>query len=141
MTENIDNEKNDNGKNHEKRTRVLFWIAGVATLVHLLLLSLEAIGKGAVTVEMTFFYFAVLGTYGGQNVLVRWKNPREKRKGELFVYAVWTYTALFYFVSVFLNKPDIIPSQLALTWQGVTVLFFGTSLSKMIKDFFFLKDK
>lgn len=124
----------------KKRTRTLFWAAGVATLIHLFLLTLEATGKGSVSFQMTMFYICILGTYSGQNTLVQWKKSSQ-RKGEVFVFAIWAYCALIYFLSVWYKNPELIPEQLNLTWQIVTALFFGTSMPRILKEMGFLNFK
>jgi len=127
--------QNDDNSYHRKRVKILFFAAGLATVLHLTLLTMEMLEKGKVPIQETVFYFSVLATYSIQRLVVRWKDVKTKRGGELFVFAVWTYSAVVYFLSVFYNDPTLIPDQLSITWQGVTALFFGTSLTKLLKEF------
>jgi hypothetical protein len=133
--------KKDKNNDYHKRVRPLFWAAVIATLSHLFLLTLDAMGRGTVSFQMTMFYVSILGTYSGQNALVRLKDSSQRKSGHIFVYVIWAYCISINILSVWLNKPDWIPGQLNLTWQIVTALFFGTSVPRILQELGFMSPK
>jgi hypothetical protein len=89
-------------------------------------------GYQAVLFEMTAIYLLILITYAIHNRLIKWRNGAYKlRKGEFFVYFFWAYTFFIYTLYIF-GLPIKIPDQLSMTFSGVTVVFFGSEIIKLV---------
>jgi len=112
---------------------ILFWAAVIATIFQVAWLTLEMFGFQQVLFEMTSVYLLILLTYSIQNRVLKWgKEPhRNVRKGELFVYFFWIYTFAVYTLYIF-NVIGEIPDQLSLTFSGVTIIFFGSEVIKLL---------
>jgi len=53
------------------------------------------------------------------------------RKGEFFVYFFWAYTFSIYTFYIF-DLIIKIPDQLSITFSGVTAIFFGSEVIKLV---------
>lgn len=119
-------------KRQVAKNKVLFLAAVMATIFQVGWLVLEMFGYQRVLFEMTAVYLLILVTYAIQNRVLKWReNTYKTRKGELFVYFFWIFTFLIYTLYTF----DIIvkiPDQLSVTFSGVTVIFFGTEIIKLV---------
>ncbi len=114
------------------KNRVLFWSAVVATVFQIGWLILEMFGYHPVLFEMTTVYLLILLTYAIHNRVLKWRNGAYRiRKGEFFVYFFWAFTFAIYTLYIFdliVNVPD----QLSMTFSGVTVIFFGSEIIKLV---------
>lgn len=112
--------------------RILFWAAVIATVFQVGWLTLEMLDYQPVLFEMTAVYLLILITYAIQNRVLKWRDGAYKtRRGELFVYFFWIYTFVVYTLYIV----DIIvkiPQQLSATFSGVTVIFFGSEVIKLV---------
>lgn len=114
------------------KNTILFWAAVIATVFQVAWLTLEMLGFQQVLFEMTSVYLLILITYAIQNRVLKWgKETHNVRKGEFFVYFFWIYTFAVYTFYIF-NVINKIPNQLSLTFSGVTVIFFGSELIKLV---------
>jgi len=110
----------------------LFLAAIIATIFQVTWLTLEIFGYHPVLFEMTTVYLLILLTYAIHNRVLKWRNGTYKiRKGEFFVYFFWIYTFAVYTLYIF-NIIVKIPEQLGITFSGITVIFFGTEIVKLI---------
>jgi len=114
------------------KNKNLFLAAIIATVFQVAWLTLEMFGFQPVLFEMTTVYLLILLTYAIHNRILKWRNGTyEIRKGEFFVYFFWVYTFIVYTFYTF----DIItkiPDQLSITFSGITVIFFGTEIVKLV---------
>jgi len=112
---------------------ILFWAAVIATVFQVAWLILEMFGFQQVLFEMTSVYLLILLTYAIQNRVLKWGKiiHRNVRKGEFFVYFFWLYTFAIYTLYIF-NVINQIPDQLSLTFSGVTIIFFGSEVIKLV---------
>lgn len=118
---------NDGAKN-----TILFWAAVIATIFQVAWLILEMLGFQQVLFEMTSVYLLILLTYAIQNRVLKWgKETPNVRKGEFFVYFFWIFTFAIYTLYIF-NTINKIPDQLSMTFSGVTVIFFGSEIIKLV---------
>jgi hypothetical protein len=114
------------------KNRILFLAAVIATIFQVAWLILEMLGCQKVLFEMTAVYLLILVTYATHNRLLKWgDNFYKARKGEFFVYFFWIFTFTIYTLYIF-NPDIIIPEQLSITFSGVTVVFFGTEIIKLV---------
>jgi len=114
------------------KNTILFWAAVIATIFQVAWLTLEMFGFQQVLFEMTSVYLLILLTYAIQNRVLKWgEETYNVRKGEFFVYFFWIYTFAIYTLYIFavINQ---LPNQLSLTFSGVTVIFFGSELIKLV---------
>ena len=114
------------------KNTILFWAAVIATIFQVAWLTLEMFGFQQVLFEMTSVYLLILLTYAIQNRVLKWgEETYNIRKGEFFVYFFWIYTFAIYTLYIFavINQ---LPNQLSLTFSGVTVIFFGSELIKLV---------
>lgn len=119
-------------KRRAAKNRTLFWASMIATVFQVSWLTLEMFGYQAVLFEMTAIYLLILITYAIHNRLIKWRNGAYKvRKGEFFVYFFWAYTFFIYTLYIF-SLPIKIPDQLSITFSGVTVVFFGSEIIKLV---------
>lgn len=119
-------------KRRAAKNRTLFWASMIATVFQVSWLTLEMFGYQAVLFEMTAIYLLILITYAIHNRLIKWRNGAYKvRKGEFFVYFFWAYTFFIYTLYIF-SLPIKIPDQLSMTFSGVTVVFFGSEIIKLV---------
>jgi len=119
-------------KRRAAKNRTLFWASMIATVFQVGWLTLEIFGYQAVLFEMTAIYLLILVTYAIHNRLIKWRNGAYKlRKGEFFVYFFWAYTFFIYTLYIF-GLPIKIPDQLSMTFSGVTVVFFGSEIIKLV---------
>ena len=119
-------------KRHAAKNRTLFLASVIATIFQIGWLTLEMLGYQPVLFEMTAIYLLILITYAIHNRLIKWRNGAYKiRKGEFFVYFFWAYTFFIYTIYIF-GCPIKIPEQLSLTFSGVTVVFFGSEIIKLV---------
>lgn len=119
-------------KRRAAKNRTLFWASMIATVFQVSWLTLEMFGYQAVLFEMTAIYLLILITYAIHNRLIKWRNGAYKlRKGEFFVYFFWAYTFFIYTLYIF-GLPIKIPDQLSITFSGVTVVFFGSEIIKLV---------
>lgn len=121
---------------------ILFWAAVIATIFQVAWLTLEMFGFQQVLFEMTSVYLLILVTYAIQNRVLKWGKiiRRNVRKGELFVYFFWIYTFAVYTLYIF-NAINRIPDQLSLTFSGVTIIFFGSEVIKLVGQMLTEKDQ
>jgi hypothetical protein len=120
-------------KQNISENKTLFWATVVATAFQIAWLSLEILGYHPVLFEMTTVYLLILATYAVHNKVLKWRDRSYKiRKGEFFVYFFWAYTFVLYTFYIF-NLINKIPDQLSITFSGVTVIFFGSEIAKLIK--------
>ena len=127
-----DNPANLIEKGHASKNRVLFLSAVIATIFQVGWLILEMFGYHPVLFEMTAVYLLILITYAIHNRLIKWKNGAYKlRKGEFFVYFFWLFTFTIYTLYIF-DLVVKIPDQLSMTFSGVTVIFFGSEIIKLV---------
>ena len=112
---------------------ILFWAAVIATVFQVAWLILEMFGFQQVLFEMTSVYLLILLTYAIQNRVLKWGKiiHRNVRKGEFFVYFFWIYTFAVYTLYIFSVISEI-PDQLSLTFSGVTIIFFGSEVIKLV---------
>ena len=123
-------------KRRAAKNRTLFWASMIATVFQVSWLTLEMFGYQAVLFEMTAIYLLILITYAIHNRLIKWRNGTYKlRKGEFFVYFFWAYTFFIYTLYIF-GLPIEIPEQLSMTFSGVTVVFFGSEIIKLVGKLF-----
>ncbi len=114
------------------KNKTLFLAAVIATIFQIGWLVLEMLGYQPVLFEMTAVYLLILVTYAIHNRLIKWKDGTYKiRKGEFFVYFFWAFTFVIYTLHVF-NIITEIPDQLGVTFSGVTVIFFGSEIIKIV---------
>lgn len=114
------------------KNKTLFWASVVATIFQVGWLTLEMFGYQSVLFEMTAIYLLILVTYAIHNRLIKWRNGAYKlRKGEFFVYFFWAYTFFIYTLYIF-DLIVKIPDQLSITFSGVTVIFFGSEITKLV---------
>ena len=119
-------------REHQSKNRILFWVTVMATAFQIAWLTLEIIGYHPVLFEMTVTYLLILLTYAVHNKVLKWKERSPKfRKGELFVYFFWAYTFVLYTLYMF-NLIDKIPDQLSMTFSGVTTIFFGSEIVRLV---------
>lgn len=119
-------------KKQVAKNKALFLAAVMATVFQVGWLVLEMFGYQRVLFEMTAVYLLILLTYAIQNRVLKWRESAYKtRKGEFFVYFFWIFTFLIYtlYIFDFITK---IPDQLSVTFSGVTVIFFGTEIIKLV---------
>jgi len=110
----------------------LFLAAVIATIFQVGWLTLEMFGHQPVLFEMTCVYLLILVTYAIHNRLIKWKDGTYKiRKGEFFVYFFWVFTFVIYTLYIF-DLIAKIPDQLGITFSGVTVIFFGSEIIKIV---------
>lgn len=126
------NTNNLTDKQHAAKNRTLFFASVIATIFQVSWLILEMFSYQAVLFEMTAVYLLILVTYAIHNRLIKWKDGVYKiRKGEFFVYFFWVFTFAIYTLYIF----DIvvkIPDQLSMTFSGVTIIFFGSEIIKLV---------
>jgi hypothetical protein len=104
----------------------------IATVFQVGWLTLEMSGFQAVLFEMTAIYLLILVTYAIHNRLIKWRNGAYRvRKGEFFVYFFWAFTFFIYTLYIF-DLIIKIPDQLSVTFSGVTVIFFGSEIIKLV---------
>lgn len=126
--------------NNDAKNIVLFWAAVIATIFQVAWLTLEMFGFQQVLFEMTSVYLLILLTYAIQNRVLKWgEETYNVRKGEFFVYFFWIYTFAIYTLYIF-DVINQLPSQLSLTFSGVTVIFFGSELIKLVGQLLVEKD-
>lgn len=114
------------------KNRILFYAAFIATIFQVGWLTLEIFNYQPVLFEMTSVYLLILLTYALQNRVLKWRsNTYIDRRGELFVYFFWVYTFSIYTLYIF-NIINKIPTQLGMTFSGVTIIFFGSELVKLV---------
>lgn len=119
-------------KRHATKNRTLFLASVIATIFQIGWLTLEMLGYQPVLFEMTAIYLLILITYAIHNRLIKWRNGAYKiRKGEFFVYFFWAYTFFIYTIYIF-GCPIKIPDQLSITFSGVTIVFFGSEIIKLV---------
>ncbi len=129
---NPDNNFNLIYKSQISKNQVLFSAALIATIFQIGWLILEMFGYQSVLFEMTAVYLLILVTYAIQNRVLKWRVSNYKtRRGELFVYFFWAFTFLIYTLYIF-DVVVKIPAQLSTTFSGVTVIFFGSEVVKLI---------
>lgn len=127
-----DNANNPIDKRWAAKNKVLFLASVVATVFQVGWLILEMFGYQPVLFEMTTIYLLILVTYAIHNRLIKWKDGAYKmRKGEFFVYFFWAFTFFIYTLYIF-NLVAKIPDQLSMTFSGVTVIFFGSEIIKLV---------
>lgn len=126
------NTNNAIDKQYASKNRMLFLASVIATIFQIGWLLLEMLGYQPVLFEMTAVYLLILVTYAIHNRLIKWKNGAYKvRKGELFVYFFWVFTFAIYTLYIF-DLVVKIPDQLSMTFSGVTVIFFGSEIIKLV---------
>ncbi len=114
------------------KNKTLFLAALIASIFQIIWLTLEMFGYQPVLFEMTMVYLLILATYAIHNRVLKWRDGRYKiRKGELFVYFFWAYTFFTYTLYILDFVPKI-PDQLSVTFSGITVIFFGSEIIKLI---------
>ena len=114
------------------RNKVLFWATVIATVFQVSWLVLEMFGYQPVLFEMTTVYLLILITYVLHNRILKWRDGTHKvRKGEFFVYFFWAYTFLVYTLYMF-DLVTKIPDQLGITFGGITTIFFGSEVIKLV---------
>lgn len=119
-------------KKQLSKNKVLFVATFIATIFQVGWLILEMLGYQSVLFEMTAIYLLVLVTYAIQNRVLKWGNSIYKtRRGELFVYFFWMLTFIIYTLYI-LGLVTNVPDQLNVTFSGVTIIFFGTEIIKLI---------
>lgn len=119
-------------KRYDSKNRALFWATVIATIFQIGWLILEILGYQPVLFEMTAVYLLILLTYAIHNRLIKWWDSVYKvRKGEFFVYFFWVFTFVIYTLYIF-NLVTKIPDQLSMTFSGVTVIFFGSEIVKLV---------
>lgn len=119
-------------KRYDSKNRALFGATVIATVFQVGWLILEMLGYQPVLFEMTAVYLLILVTYAIHNRLVKWKDGVYKiRKGEFFVYFFWVFTFAIYTLYIF-DLIAKIPDQLSMTFSGVTVIFFGSEIIKLV---------
>lgn len=119
-------------KRRATKNRTLFWASMIATVFQVGWLTLEMFGFQAVLFEMTAIYLLILVTYAIHNRLIKWRNGAFRvRKGEFFVYFFWAFTFFIYTLYIF-DLIIKIPDQLSVTFSGVTVIFFGSEIIKLV---------
>ncbi len=119
-------------KRHFSKNKVLFWATVIATIFQVGWLTLEMFGYQPVLFEMTTVYLLILITYALHNRILKWRDGTQKfRKGEFFVYFFWAYTFFIYTFYIF-DLITKIPDQLSITFSGVTVIFFGSEVVKLV---------
>lgn len=119
-------------KRYDSKNRALFWATVIATIFQIGWLILEILGYQPVLFEMTAVYLLILLTYAIHNRLIKWWDSVYKvRKGEFFVYFFWAFTFIIYTLYIF-NLVIKIPDQLGMTFSGVTVIFFGSEIIKLV---------
>jgi len=126
------NDTNLIAKRRATKNRTLFWASMIATVFQVGWLTLEMFGFQAVLFEMTAIYLLILVTYAIHNRLIKWRNGAFRvRKGEFFVYFFWAFTFFIYTLYIF-DLIIKIPDQLSVTFSGVTVIFFGSEIIKLV---------
>ncbi len=126
------NDANLIAKRRATKNRTLFWASMIATVFQVGWLTLEMFGFQAVLFEMTAIYLLILVTYAIHNRLIKWRNGVYRvRKGEFFVYFFWAFTFFIYTLYIF-DLIIKIPDQLSVTFSGVTVIFFGSEIIKLV---------
>lgn len=124
--------KNLIDKKQTSKNKVLFLAAVIATIFQVGWLALEMFGHQRVLFEMTAVYLLILITYAIHNRVIKWGDSVYKtRKGEFFVYFFWILTFLIYTLYIF-DLIARVPDQLSVTFSGVTVIFFGTEIIKLV---------
>ena len=119
-------------KRQFSKNKTLFLAAVIATILQVAWLILEMFGHQRVLFEMTAVYLLILITYATHNRILKWGEvPYKTRKGEFFVYFFWIFTFFIYTLYIF-NVIIKIPDQLSITFSGVTVVFFGTEIIKLV---------
>lgn len=115
-----------------RKNNTLFLAAVIATFFQIGWLILEMFGYQPVLFEMTCVYLLILVTYAIHNRLIKWRDGTYKiRKGEFFVYFFWMFTFAIYTLYTF-DLIAKIPDQLGMTFSGVTVIFFGSEIIKIV---------
>ena len=128
----INDDANLINKRRAAKNRTLFWASMIATVFQVSWLTLEMFGFQAVLFEMTAIYLLILITYAIHNRLIKWRNGAYRvRKGEFFVYFFWAFTFFIYTLYIF-DLIIKIPDQLSVTFSGVTVIFFGSEIIKLV---------
>lgn len=119
-------------KRYDSKNRMLFWATVIATIFQIGWLILEMLGYQPVLFEMTAVYLLILLTYAIHNRLIKWWDSAYKvRKGEFFVYFFWVFTFVIYTLYIF-DLVTKVPDQLSMTFSGVTVIFFGSEIIKLV---------
>ncbi len=119
-------------KGQLSKNKILFLATVITTIFQVGWLSLEMFGYQPVLFEMTAVYLLILVTYAIQNRVFKWRGGVYKtRKGEFFVYFFWILTFFIYTLYSF-DLIKKIPDQLSVTFSGVTVIFFGTEIIKLV---------
>lgn len=119
-------------KKQFSKNKALFVATVIATIFQVGWLVLEMLGYQTVLFEMTAVYLLVLVTYAIQNRVLKWGDSIYKtRKGELFVYFFWTLIFTIYTLYI-LGLITNVPDQLNVTFSGVTIIFFGTEIIKLV---------
>ncbi len=119
-------------KGQLSKNKILFLATVITTIFQVGWLSLEMFGYQPVLFEMTAVYLLILVTYAIQNRVFKWRGDVYKtRKGEFFVYFFWILTFFIYTLYSF-DLIKKIPDQLSVTFSGVTVIFFGTEIIKLV---------
>jgi len=119
-------------KRRASKNKALFLASVIATVFQTGWLILEMLGYQPVLFEMTAVYLLILLTYAIHNRLIKWKDgPYKIRRGELFVYFFWLFTFLIYTLYIF-DLIAKIPNQLSMTFSGITVIFFGSEIIKIV---------
>lgn len=114
------------------KNTILFWAAVIATVFQVAWLTLEMFGFQQVLFEMTSVYLLILLTYSIQNRVLKWgEETHNIRKGEFFVYFFWMLTFTIYTLYI-LGLITNVPDQLNVTFSGVTIIFFGTEIIKLV---------
>lgn len=119
-------------KRYFSKNKVLFWATVIATVFQVGWLTLEMLGYQPVLFEMTTVYLLILITYALHNRILKWRDGTHRvRKGEFFVYFFWAYTFFIYTFYIF-DLVTKIPDQLSMTFGGITTIFFGSEVIKLV---------
>lgn len=119
-------------KRQVSKNKTLFLATVIATIFQVGWLILEMFGYQPVLFEMTAVYLLILITYAIHNRILKWRDSAYRvRKGEFFVYFFWAFTFFIYTLYIF-DLIAKIPDQLSMTFSGVTVIFFGSEIIKLV---------
>lgn len=128
---------NDSANNEhiEKTINTLYWISLVLLFYTMFLLTAEAF-KFAVrtTPDLSQWYLMIVGTYATLKRVARWKkNENNDHCGHILVYVFWIFSGTM--IGFFWFLPDAIfqiPEQMGILTSGITGIYFGSSVVKML---------
>lgn len=116
----------------QQLSKGLFWVAAFCTIFYMFFPIAQTFGFGAMTSEMSYAYLIVLATYSIYNTAATWKRNHQRRRGQYFAFAYIVYYVFVRFLQI-IGVGIVSSDQLFPIFEGVIAIFFGTSITKIVK--------